>query len=137
MPQVTFQYFKQYGFKGVYLLPIYLKFEPWMLFKIHMSKIMLLRRKITGQDWWLIEAVMHRPVAMGGAMGPFSVTSGLCPITRPWDPSLLLTPSPILIHDLGEFNIDICAIWLKIAQITRICAKSRRVFITSFSVMDL
>jgi len=31
-------------------------------------------------------------------------------------PSALLTPSPILIHDLGVFNIDICAIWHKIAQ---------------------
>jgi len=33
-----------------------------------------------------------------------------------WAPSALLTPSPILIHDLGVFNIYICAIWHKIAQ---------------------
>jgi len=59
------------------------------------------------------------------------MTSGLCRIIRPWAPSALLTPSPILFHDLGGiFNIDICAIWHKIAQI-------QREFITSFAVLDL
>jgi len=31
-------------------------------------------------------------------------------------PSALLTTSPILIHYFGVFNIDICAIWHKIAE---------------------
>jgi len=80
----------------------------------------------------------------GRHWGTCPITSGLCPITRPWALSPLLTPSPILIHDLGVFNIDICAIWHKIAQndanllkIARFCAYSKRVFITSFAVMNL
>jgi len=70
-------------------------------------------------------ALMHSGRSQGGQWGPSPITSGLCPITRPWAPSAFLTPSPNIIHDLGVFNIYICAICNKITQITRICSTSR------------
>jgi len=94
----------------------------------------------TGVGLWL-----YGPVTKGGGRwGTCPITSGLCPITRPWAPSAILTPLPILIHDLGVFNIDICAIWHKIVQnhtnllkIARFCSKSQLEFINNLGVMDL
>jgi len=72
---------------------------------------------------WMGKVVETSPVARARWGTCPSPVRGLCPITRPWGPSPLLTPSPIRIHDLVVFNIDICAIWHKTM---RIFAKSRK-----------
>jgi len=87
----------------------------------------------------------YRPVAMGRPWRPVPHHQWLVAHHQTLGPiSVILTPSPILIHDLGVFNIYICAIWRKIAQNHAICSKSRDfaqnryvVSVRVFPVMDL